>query len=374
MTLHTWLFDPAEPLVFGDGRPATAIRGHVQRSRELPPPTQVAGVVRTRAGTAANGLFEPARIDELRGCSVLGPHLVRVCGDVAEWLFPGPADVTFTDTRAPVPLVPLRRRDGERTSGSVEPVGPVLRVEGKPPKDLPRWWTGVEMLAWLAGASSSTALVGDPGPKKAPRTHVVIDPHTGTAEDGALFGTEGRVFADRHRTLCLAVRTDAALAPGLGAFAGERRLGVWREGSLAFPALPAAVLASAREGAVRVLWVTPAHFAGGASPAHLVASAPPGSRVVAQVNGRPEVVSGYDLQTARRKPTRRLLPAGSVTWLELGGGPDERERWVRQTWGAAMSDTDQDRRDGLGVVLLGTWDGTLSDFDSELCHTSEVMP
>lgn len=369
MTLATWVFDPVDPLVFGDGRPATAVRGHVQRSRDLPPPTQLAGVVRGRAGTSSDGVFDKGRIPELLARRVLGPHLVREGAGEPEWLFPVPADVTFTGSRTPLRLVPLRLRDGERTLGPLAPVGPTTRVEGKPPKGLPRWWTGAETLGWLEG--DLRTVVGERGPQKALRIHVSVDPATGTADDGALFGTEGRAFADLERSLCLAVRTDAALTPGLGAFGGERRLGVWRQTALTFPELPPRVLDSARAGAVRVLWITPAHLVDGAIQRHLVASAPPGSRVVAQANGRPEVVSGYDLDKGRRKPTRRLLPAGSVTWIRLGGSPDARERWARQTWGAAGSDAEQDRRDGLGVVLLGAWDGELTDFDTEL---SEVQP
>ncbi len=372
MTLATWLFDPVDPLVFGDGRPATAVRGHVQRSRDLPPPTQLAGVVRGRAGTQADGGFDKARIPELLGRQVLGPHLVRERGGEAEWLFPAPADVTFAESGTPIRLVPLRPRDGERTSGTLAPVGPPARVEGKPPKGLPRWWTGAETLAWLDGASLE-AVVGEKGPRKALRTHVSVDPATGVADDGALFGTEGRAFADLERSVCLAVRTDAPLTPGLGAFGGERRLGGWRPTKLAFPEPPARVLESARRGAVRILWITSAHLARGAVPTHLVASAPPGSHLVAQANGRPEVVSGYDFAKNQRKPTRRLLPAGSVTWMALGGSAGEREDWARRTWGAACSDAEQDRRDGLGVVLLGAWDGQRTDFDSELRHPSEVQ-
>ena len=59
----------------------------------------------------------------------------------------------------------------------------------------------------------------------------------------------------------------------------------------------------------------------------------------------------------RPKPTRRLAPAGSVYFLELTGADDAIGRFVDAVWLQAISDDEQDQRDGFGLALLGAWDG-----------------
>jgi CRISPR-associated protein Cmr3 len=55
------------------------------------------------------------------------------------------------------------------------------------------------------------------------------------------------------------------------------------------------------------------------------------------------------------KPTRYAAAAGSVYFFEVTeGGPLSVER-LRNLWLRPISDQDQDRRDGFGLVLPGVW-------------------
>jgi CRISPR-associated protein Cmr3 len=118
----------------------------------------------------------------------------------------------------------------------------------------------------------------------------------------------------------------------------------------------------------RLILLTPAIFEKGALPAWNGVAWPTGGPVKANVRAacvpRPAIVSGWDLAASngegkpkgRPKPTRRLALAGSVYFVELDGTPEEIGRWCDQSWLACVSDGAQDRRDGFGLAVLGTWE------------------
>jgi len=64
------------------------------------------------------------------------------------------------------------------------------------------------------------------------------------------------------------------------------------------------------------------------------------------------------LEKRRPKPARRLAAAGTVLFLKLVGNDDAIGRWVDRIWMSSISDGKQDRLDGFGLAVLGTWDGT----------------
>ena len=72
---------------------------------------------------------------------------------------------------------------------------------------------------------------------------------------------------------------------------------------------------------------------------------------------RPQVVSGWDLAVGKPKPSRRLAPAGTVFFLSVQGDESALDAWIEHTWMQCISDDDQDRRDGFGLAVLGTWSG-----------------
>jgi CRISPR-associated protein Cmr3 len=43
--------------------------------------------------------------------------------------------------------------------------------------------------------------------------------------------------------------------------------------------------------------------------------------------------------------------------MELKGEQEAIRDWVKQHWLECISDQEQDRKDGFGLVVIGTWDG-----------------
>lgn len=110
--------------------------------------------------------------------------------------------------------------------------------------------------------------------------------------------------------------------------------------------------------------LTPAHFQAGFRPEWLL-QAQHGvmPRLVAAAIGRPQVVSGWDYEIRKPKPTRRLAPAGSVFFLKLDGGEQNIDQWIDAVLMNCVSDDDengnhyQTRLDGFGLAALGAWSG-----------------
>jgi CRISPR-associated protein Cmr3 len=379
MTMRIFTLDPRDTLFFGDGRSITVgpAHGHL-----VPAPSVLAGAIRTWQGLDESGRWrgDPADAKRIR---VQGPFPVILGeqGEIADWLFPAPADaLEMEDDQPPreregAPadrtinrLVPLALNIADRVdlaSGSV--VGMPTPDPRKPYRDTRPWWRwSSELRAWLAAPSMSLHVDGErgwgvPAPLLEPRTHVSIHPDTGTAIQNALFTVNARrwvVRLPRERLvhLGIAVRTEANVLPSQGALGGEHRVVGVRPFDGEFPACPAEVLESVKAGAVRLLLATPAIFEDGSRPGPGLAL-PAGSEVVAFAHQRAQVVSGWDYAKRCPKPTRRMVPAGAVMFIRLGGSTADREAWAEKTWGEPISDEAQDRVDGFGTALLGAWDG-----------------
>ena len=72
--------------------------------------------------------------------------------------------------------------------------------------------------------------------------------------------------------------------------------------------------------------------------------------LVAAAVPRFQPISGWDLRKDRQhrgpKPTRFLAPAGSAYFFRCQGD-------ATQLWLKSICDSEQDRRDGFGIVLIG---------------------
>lgn len=376
--MSVWIVHPIDPLVFGDGRPFTSIPGGALRSRPLPPPPAVAGVVRTRLGKAKGGFDEGGVTAGLvKDIPVLGPitALLAEDGHVEDWLFPRPRDAAFTEDGACWPLRPAQWPQGATGSApTLHPLGCAARL-GKPPTLRDHWRLKDELLPWLMGATPTARPLGVQGPLPDRRVHVAIDPTTGAAKHGALFSVEGRAWLTQHggevRRLAFGVSVPdhAAPAEALHPIGGERRLASWRAhgGKLpdaVWPTLPDPLRAKILgERGLRVILATPACFKGGELPTPEAPFGLQGASLVAAANERAEVISGWDLHNGAPKPTRRLVPAGAVYFLDTSDTPrDKLDAWLTDTWLKPVSEPDDARRDGLGLALFGAWDGHLTPF------------
>jgi CRISPR-associated protein Cmr3 len=392
--MKTWIIEPRDPLIARDGRPFTADPGARAKSLSFPFPSTTAGTVRTRYGYGRPGYtgFDEKLIEEVKKIQVQGPLLVELGteGEIKDWLLPAPLDAVLFEDEANTKqahikqLVVCRLSEGMRTDlpSSLIPVGFASYDEiskRKPYKDAPRFWKKGEYLDWLAKPRDRQSVeikeLGHNGPVGESRVHVKIDPKSQAAEKEFLYQTSGLEFCRKidkeFRRLALAVRTAAALFEGIAPLGGEQRQSYWRESPEPFPSCCDEVRRRIKsDKACRLILLTPAHFRYGFYPDWLLQSKNDVTpTLVAAASGRPQVVSGWDYDIRKPKPTRRLTPAGSVFFLKLNGNEQNIDQWIDAIWMKCVSDDDengvscQTRSDGFGLAVLGVWSGEIQNME-----------
>ncbi len=377
--MPTWLIEPRDPLIVRDGRPFGPNPGARAASLTFPFPSTTTGAVRTRAGLDANGAFpkgDEQCLKRVKAIGVKGPLLVEMDEqhDVGRWLLPAPADALLLDLDPAVetqavrkPLVPLASPAGAESNlpDDLALVGPVHPDPRKPVggKRLPRFWYWESLAQWLEQPFESEvdlASLGHGGPMPEQRTHVSILAEAMTAREGALFQTRGLEFTLKARQrLALAVMTDEDLQPGIAPLGGERRLVSWRRSRVEAPACPDTVRSAImRDKHCRVILLTPGDFAAGYRPEWLLELREGVTPVLKAVAlPRMQVVSGWDFERQRPKPTRRLAAAGTVIFLKLNDDESAIGNWIDRMWMQCICDAERDRKDGFGLAVLGSWSG-----------------
>ncbi len=149
---------------------------------------------------------------------------------------------------------------------------------------------------------------------------------------------------------------------------GERRLVHWKQSDAANlwecpEAVKAALGAATR---IRMVLATPAIFEHGWRPNWLDAitltgkptSYGPMLKLVGVINARWKAVSGWSLAKApnpagRSRPAAWSPPAASTSSKKVEG--DGKSLWQRIRWLQSVCDREQDRRDGFGLAVWGTW-------------------
>jgi CRISPR-associated protein Cmr3 len=367
--MKTWLLTPRDTLVIRDGRPIQE-GAPPMRSLDLPWPSTLAGLVRTRIGTNAEGKFDRESDDVLR-ISVRGPLLAELDsqGAMTRYLVPAPRDClwhrpTEENDEHAGQLARFRLTPQPTPAGCVTDLGDRQLVgfdgqtpRSKPADDVPLFWYWDDFQNWLLKPQAPDTVEWLPpnfGRRALPherRTHVVIEPGSQTAKEGQIFDTDGLRFSlrrdgrEEHLAITLAC-DDPGLRGGAVLCGGERRLSYLRGVDKPWPACPDE-LSLGSERLARVILLTPALFNERYAPDTLG-----GAPVVACAVPRAEVISGWDLARGGAKPTRRMAPAGSVYWVRLEPKQDARA-WVRDMWMQCVSDKEQDRRDGFGLCVVG---------------------
>lgn len=402
--MNAWIIEPRDSLIVRDGRPFGLGSGREATSLDFPFPSTTTGGVRTRAGLDHRGIFDSGLIEAVRQIGVYGPLLVELnkAGEVSNWLMPAPSDALIVRVEsdekkanikrlAPIDVPPILTN----LENDLLPVGVGNPLKGKPVADAPRYWYWDSFIDWLIEAKDSQVeplTLGHGGPEKDSRVHVSIGDSL-TAGDGELFQTRGlefrRVLADeklkdtKRLSLVVFVEDNAQaqnIKSGLAPLGGERRLVMWREDTSdkanEIGHCPDEIKREViGNGHCRLLLLTPAFFQKGFYPEWLLQTrygVTPELRAIA--NSRHQVVSGWDLAkisvkngktiVGEPKPTRRLVPSGSVLFLKLDGDSENIGKWVEETWFSCISDDhpkgEQDfRKDGYGLSMLGNWDGKL---------------
>lgn len=401
--MKTWLIEPRDPVIFGDGKPFSGVPGGRTQSMAFPFPSTIAGGVRNNAGSdSATGHFDENQIDDLMQKEVRGPVLVEVdytSGQPAineNWLLPAPADallLAHNDQQQAERLwlrpLALPADASTNLDSKLGLVGTPREINEKPLTGTPRYWHWDAYSAWLQNPTDglvSLADLGHSGPTAEMRTHVRIDPESYSTIEGDLFQTGGLEFLNipkrgdtpeggadaspqainQARSLALAVQTDAKCHEWAAPLGGERRIVQWRRMHEGLPSCPAQVRANIlAQKSCRLILATPACFTDGYLPTWVCKSiAGLTVTIRAVATRRYEVVSGWDYVTNKPKPTRRLVPMGAVYFLDFESASAEAiEQFIDQVWMRAISHDEQDRLDGFGLATLGTWDGTLSELE-----------
>jgi CRISPR-associated protein Cmr3 len=378
---------PHDPLIARDGRPFNA--GSRMHSVDWLFPSVLAGSLRSLLGKNAGGGFPPSVVRELRDVSVAGPFLVREReGGEDEMFFPTPKDLVMQD--APVAkALPLRPRKPDH-GGCDLPEGmlPALLGEGenvaaKQTSATPQFFSQSLMTRWLADGKGDSLEIPDgwgngsstlyTTVEKDMRVHVEIQPASGAAEPERLFQTVGLAFPERFHLVARA-ESGNGFAASLGSLdclhplGGERRLAHWKTTKSGGWTVPSAVMdaVKAEPKRLRMVLATPAVFEKGWLPGWLAGSfrgKPHGAKIQLRLVGacvdRWIPVSGWSLEplSSTGKPgpkaIKRLPPGGSVYFFEVESG--DAEEFVSKFWLSAVSDEEQDRKDGFGLALWGPW-------------------
>ncbi len=366
---------PHDPLIARDGRPFGL--GTRMKSLDWLYPSVVAGSLRTMLGKLNGGDFTKEKIEALKSIEVTGVFPVK--GNVL--FFPAPKDLLIykedkTKDRKLMPLRPLKEISKGSGTDLPEELVPIKITDDVKPETVPAFWPENQMIEWLTNPS------GDRFPippeksdvflhsiEKEERTHVKIKPETGAAEDTQLFATTGlrlpegidltaRVRTENSPYDCLLKKLN-----DLHPLGGERRLASWKNERPSDWEIPESLLTSIdKSNHLRMVLATPAIFDCGWKPDWLddnLTRCQPGMsgvklKLVSAIVDRWKPISGWDYEKRGPKAIRRLVPAGSVFFFEVDKG--NTKEVAEKLWLESVCDQEQDRRDGFGLALWGTWD------------------
>jgi CRISPR-associated protein Cmr3 len=388
MSLQTWIIEPRDSLIVRDGKPFGANITHAT-SLDFPFPSTTTGGVRSRAGLDTNGIFDVLHISIVKDIQVRGSLLAEIhlnYDNIAEFYLPSPADclILQNETQKLDKKADFFRLFPLKISGAITSLDSNLLSVGitqdisksKPYSDLNFWyWRKLEN--WLLrGKDYFNQNLSDFGIeklKKDSRTHVAINENLASKsnvdDEAGLFTTRGlefnygtgelvttkkfalTIFIDDANSRILENKGD--LAP-LG---GERRLVSWRKDTKQHSIIncpPAIKTQIETDKHCRLMLLTPAYFSEGMPKSNS------NYEIKAIACNRYQTVSGWDFENDCPKPTRRLLPAGSVLFLDLQKNPDI-SGWIDNTWFDCIGDSLQAVKDGFGLCVLGTWDGSCLD-------------
>jgi CRISPR-associated protein Cmr3 len=404
MSITTLQLTPCDPIIARDGRPFGVGQGNRMRSLAWPLPSTVAGALRTALVKANPDLdFMGEMPQQLMAVEVAGLFPTRN----GELYLPSPNDCAWEEKSGKVfRLRPVPLEEGEGADFPANGLDPVRLTEGQAQEDfkakaLPAWWPLGKYVEWLVTEKSDfskdwfdTDFLNAAASES--RDHVCLDAETGAAAEGQIFATAGlnathlprfgvessKPFQKRFAEITLSARVTIP-EPGfehIENFAGwhplggERRLVHWQQGEAMdlwkCPDAVKPVLESAPR--IRMILATPTIFEHGWRPGWLDAETLTGKpfedgptlRLVGVANLRWKAVSGWAYQKINDagrldpngrsgpKPIRRMVPAGSVYFFECkpGEGASLADHWLK-----SVCDGEQDRRDGFGLAIWGTW-------------------
>ncbi|MDO5650905.1 MAG: type III-B CRISPR module-associated Cmr3 family protein [Moraxella sp.] len=374
--MKAYLIESLAPLVFRSGKPFAA-----QTSVSdviFPLPSAGAGLLRAVYAEQQQLPFNKSTSQSLLEQSTCGVLLARFgsdCQDV-EILVPKPANALYLkgddDQTALVRLAPSPFDDDVHSDlpKGLTPVQITGDITTGKPQTGASYWRLTDLLKWQNGDTLDFASVQSGGLANLPvenRTHVAINRHSQSAEDGKLFQTasydlghqqENGAWANKR--LGFVVFGEQVLRDDVVTFGGERRLSNLHALDMTAPAPTAGLCqqVNATKGFCLTL-LSPAVFAHGYLPKWLDTDSKtgtlPNTDITVKLRSvaieRWQAVSGWDSLDWQPKAMRKAVCAGSVYWFEIVSGAFDDET-LEQFYFKALSDDEQDRRDGFGLAVL----------------------
>jgi CRISPR-associated protein Cmr3 len=379
--MKSLLLEGLSPLLFGTGRPfGTEPGALLAETFALPLPSTLAGAIRSELARQAGWMrYTDDTRDSLLAVEVKGPILF-INGKPA---FQAPADAVSSkkaDNQATVPALPRKEPDGVFLPDGLSPTGFVDDVELEPDKSQRgRYWSGDRLLKWLSNTSKESVPYNDDSLSVVTesRIHVGIDRESRRHQKGILFETQGvclgrglitetreslgengaaewdwRIWAAYQATESVPATDFRVLTLG-----GERRLAAAKAESSGWMS---AYRQAAEEtltqsgGKVRMYLVTPALFNDGWKPDldELYRLSGVKLKLVSACVGRRQAMTGWQVEAGAPRLLRYLAPAGSTYFFDVEAG-DPRD--LAKLTLEPISDVLQDRKDGFGLALWGTW-------------------
>lgn len=388
MSKHSYLIRPLSPLVFGNGKPFDA--QSEASDIVFPLPSSAAGLLRSQYlqqnKLSLNQEEKHLKLSEedhtkLQSMKQTGPFLAEILNNNEYHLFVAkPADALYLLDKKDqkIKLIRLQPKEISDDVGCDLPNGllPVMmdsNMKGKPQTGA-MFWHIQDSIAWQNGEDLTYEQVNEKGVKSLPidiRTHVAIDDHTLSSEEGRLFQSiaydlsatrKDNYKGWEERSYGFLILGDQDLHNGLVKFGGEGRLSemsqVYHHSSFT---LNDAIIADIknRQG-IKLTLLTPAIFGNGYLPVWLNETTMEGILPYTNIQVRLKAcsmdrwmpVSGWDMQKHSPKAMRKAVAAGAVYWFEILNG-DIKE--LKQLMMQSVSDDQQDQNDGFGIVSIASW-------------------
>lgn len=379
---YYWI-DALSPLVFRSGKPF----GAQSDTQDIifPLPSSAAGLVRTLWAQQQHDFSGKFDTTKLKQIATHGIFLAQRDDSGSLKIFaPKPADALYlknkdTDT---VELIRLSPHALPENGGCDLPHKDLLPVclpkdehdktlKGKPQSGK-AFWLLSDWLDWANGKNLSFEDVDKNGvnlPNIDTRTHVAIDRDTLASQDGQLYQTAAYDFANARQPhhqgwkdtrLGFVLATPQNLQNDTVRFGGEGRLSRLENVNLAENPFRQPEISS-QNRTIKLTLLTPAIFAQGWLPKWLDAKTLEGELPHTQIRVKLRAaalerwlpVSGWDLAEKCPKAMRKAVGAGSVYWLEILENFDE--HYLKSLAYQSISDDEQDKKDGFGIVAVSKW-------------------
>lgn len=352
-----WIFiEPNDVWMFRDNKPFAAATNFVARTTFPPSPQVIQGAIRSYSYLNGTPI---GNADDMGGLSLMGPFVAHRGKDGKPIrYFPAPLDLFHhKDQELELELFAHGRLEPKADFETDHPLGtnwhPIAKPsggaegKGKGYQEAEGWLTEDQFRDYLQGKEvHGTLIKNDQVYQIENRMGLALEYKRRTHRESMLYNAEFARLCDGFGLLvCIKEAPHKIFEKTTGTIliGGESRFGEYTVVS----APKSAELRFDKPDKLKVVLLTPAYFSGGWQPTDGKWSQwVGGGTLVSAVIGKPEYLSGWDLQKNQPRPLRTFVPAGSVFYFEGA-------EWKGDAF-TENATTDYDKM-GFGTVALGTW-------------------